>query len=132
MSAPSSLETDPIHLNGSLSAIPVSSFRFTPDGFRAYMAAHCSVEDPGRIVMIEHSSTDWPMWERHTAGDEVVIVISGTARFIQELDGDPAPLTLSAGEAVINPAGVWHTADVVQPFSAVYLTPCPGTEHRPR
>lgn len=37
-----------------------------------------------------------------------------------------------AGEAIINSAGVWHTADVEEPFSALYLTPCPGTQYRPR
>ncbi len=132
MSTARSLDTDPIHLSGSLQAIPVTSFEFTPDGFETYMAAQCSAEDPGRIVMIEHSPADWAMWERHTAGDEVVILISGTARFIQEIDGEAVEQIVSSGQAIINPAGVWHTADVAEPFSAVYLTPCPGTEHRPR
>jgi hypothetical protein len=33
---------------------------------------------------------------------------------------------------MINPAGVWHTADVEEPMKAIYITPCPGTQHRPR
>lgn len=82
--------------------------------------------------MVEHSPESWGMWECHTAGDEVVIVISGTANFIQEIDGQEVRTAVRAGEAVINPAGVWHTADADAPFSAIYLTPCPGTEHRPR
>jgi hypothetical protein len=27
---------------------------------------------------------------------------------------------------------VWHTANVRKPMRALYLTPCPGTQHRPR
>jgi len=26
----------------------------------------------------------------------------------------------------------WHTADVETPINALYITPCPGTEHKPR
>jgi hypothetical protein len=33
---------------------------------------------------------------------------------------------------MINPAGVWHTADVEEPVKAIYITPCPGTQHRAR
>jgi hypothetical protein len=35
-------------------------------------------------------------------------------------------------EAVINPAGVPHTANVIEAFLALYITPGPGTEHIPR
>lgn len=39
---------------------------------------------------------------------------------------------LHAGQAAINPRGVWHTADVHEPGSALFITPGRGTEHRPR
>ena len=129
---PFALDAIPIHLAGSLDAAPVDGFDFTPDGFMSYIATRCTPDDPGRLAMVEHSPESWGMWECHTAGDEVVIVISGTANFIQEIDGREVRTAVRAGEAVINPAGVWHTADADEPFSAIYLTPCPGTEHRPR
>jgi hypothetical protein len=39
---------------------------------------------------------------------------------------------LEAGQAVVNPRGVWHTVDVHEPGQALFVTPGRGTEHRPR
>jgi hypothetical protein len=36
-----------------------------------------------------------------------------------------------AGDAMINPANVWHTARVHEPGSALFVTPGEGTGHRP-
>ena len=33
---------------------------------------------------------------------------------------------------LINPRGVWHTADVHEPGEGLFVTPGLGTEHRPR
>ncbi len=126
------LDVDPIHISGSGVAARLGGFGFDPPSFEAYIAQRCTADDPGRLAMIEHSREAWGMWECHHAGDEVVIVISGVARFIQDVGGEQVHTRVTAGGAIINPAGVWHTADVEEPFSAVYLTPCPGTEHRPR
>ena len=82
--------------------------------------------------MIERSPADWPVWECHPQGDEPVLVLSGRAVFIQALDAGDQHIEDGAGEALVNPAGVWHTADVHEPLTALYLTPCPGTEHRAR
>jgi uncharacterized cupin superfamily protein len=129
---PTRLDRDPIHLSASGAAVRIDGFGFDPPSFEAYIAERCTDDDAGRLAMVEHSPEPWGMWECHTAGDEVVIVLSGVARFIQEVGGEQVETRVTAGEAIVNPAGVWHTADVEEPFSAVYLTPCPGTEHRPR
>ena len=71
-------------------------------------------------------------WERHPAGDEVVVALSGHQTLIQEVDGRQHRIELHAGQAVINPRGVWHTADIHEPGSALFITPGRGTEHRPR
>jgi hypothetical protein len=39
---------------------------------------------------------------------------------------------LQPGEAMVNPRGVWHTADVHEPGKGLFVTPGRGTEHRPR
>lgn len=129
---PIALDVDPIHLAGDGTSARIEGFGFDPPSFEAYMRDHCNPADPGRLAMIEHSETEWGMWECHTGGDELVVVLSGIARFIQQVDGEERPTVVPAGKAIVNPAGVWHTADVIEPFSALYLTPCPGTEHRPR
>ncbi len=133
---PFDLSQSPIHLSSRVGAdnpaVPLHGFGFDGPAFEAYIAAHCTPADPGRLVMIETSPTDWPAWECHAEGDELVIVLAGEAEFIQEIDGRERRFSVKAGDTVINPAGVWHTANVRQPLQAIYITPCPGTEHRPR
>ena len=133
---PFDLSKSPIHLGSRVGAdnpaVALHGFGFNGPAFEAYMAEHCTPDAPGRLVMIETSPTNWPAWECHSEGDELVIVLEGQADFIQEIDGVEKQMAVSAGSAVINPAGVWHTANVRQPLRAIYITPCPGTQHRPR
>jgi quercetin dioxygenase-like cupin family protein len=82
--------------------------------------------------MIGPAESTWTSWERHPAGDEVVVVLSGRQTLIQEIGAQHHRTELRAGQAAINPRGVWHTADVHEPGSALFITPGRGTEHRPR
>lgn len=122
----------PVHFAADGRVAPIEGFTFDPPAFEAYIAERTSATDPGRLAFVERSERSWGMWECHTAGDEVVVILSGVALFVQEIDGREVRTRVGAGHAVVNPAGVWHTADVEEPFDALYLTPCPGTEHRPR
>lgn len=88
--------------------------------------------DEGRLVMQLDFTSDWPTWEVHPAGDEVVIVVRGHMRFYLEETGGVREVEVEAGQAVVVPRGVWHTADVVEPSTAVFLTPGEGTENRDR
>ncbi|MCE9622575.1 MAG: cupin domain-containing protein [Actinomycetia bacterium] len=126
------LDKVPVHFAATGRASTIDGFTFDPSGFEAYIAANTSSSDPGRLTFVEHSAESWGMWECHRAGDELVIVIAGAAIFIQEIGGAEVRTRVTPGQAVLNPSGTWHTADVEVPFTAVYLTPCPGTEHRPR
>ncbi len=133
---PFDLSKAPIHLgnrpDADNPATPLPGFGFDPPSFEAYIAEHCAPGAPGRLVMVEPTPTDWEWWECHTEGDELVIVLEGKGTFIQEIDGSELRMPVSAGDALINPKGVWHTADVETPIRAIYMTPCPGTEHRKR
>lgn len=133
---PFDLSKSPIHLDsragGSHSAVPLPGFGFDGPAFEDYIAKHCAPDAPGRLVMVEVSPVDWPMWECHREGDELVIVLEGKGVMIQEIDGQLRRTPVGPGSTMINPAGVWHTADVEVPIKAIYITPCPGTEHRPR
>jgi mannose-6-phosphate isomerase-like protein (cupin superfamily) len=126
---PLDLRVDAVHLDHGTRALPVLAFNHDYD---AYIAKFCAPGAPGRLVTLATSEADWPVWEVHPEGDELVVVISGRARFIQDFDGEHTRMELGPGEAVLNPAGVPHTADVLAPFTALYITPGPGTEHRPR
>lgn len=123
------LERDAIHLGGAGRAVPVPGFN---QDYDRYMAAHCTEAEPGRLVAVHESKEDWPVWEIHPAGEEVVLVTRGRAEFLQEIDGEVKRVVVGPNEAIVNPAGVPHTANVIEAFTAVYITPCPGTHHRPR
>lgn len=135
-SGPFDLARTPIHLDTAAApgdnAVPVDGFAFDGESFERYIAEFCGRGSPGRLIMVESSPGNWGAWECHTEGDEIVIVLEGKAVFIQQVDGAERRMPVGPGSTVINPAGVWHTADVEQPMRAIYITPCPGTEHRPR
>ena len=71
-------------------------------------------------------------WERHPAGDELVACLDGEMTLIQEVDGAEHAIDLSPGHYAVNPAGVWHTADIADSCRFVAITAGLGTEHRPR
>jgi mannose-6-phosphate isomerase-like protein (cupin superfamily) len=133
---PFDLSQTPIHLGSRVDtldpAVPLVGFGFDGPSFESYIAAHCAPGSPGRLIMVESTPGDWPAWECHTQGDEIVIVLEGKADFIQEIDGEERRIAVGPGSTVLNPAGVWHTADVEVPMKAIYITPCPGTESRKR
>lgn len=136
MAVPIDLSKTPVHIPSTTadakSYTALNNFHFDGPSFGKYIEEHCSDDNPGRLVMVETSPTDWPSWERHTEGDELVIVTAGKGTFYQQQDDEVISTPFSAGDALLNPQGVWHTADVTEPMTAVYITPCPGTEHKPR
>ena len=121
-----------IHLSPGSLAKPIADFEWTPEFLARYGADFASDGDEGRLVCVFHQGATWDTWERHPAGEEVVVLLSGRVDLIQEIDGEHRRLELRPGEATINPAGVWHTADVLEPGDGLFITPGRGTEHRPR
>jgi len=132
MTKPLSLERFPLHLGLDARAVPQPEFT----GFGSYVAyaeRHAADGPEGRLVSMHSFSANWTSWERHPAGEEAVICITGEITLRQELpDGRTESLTLHAGDYAINPRGVWHTADVTNHATALFITAGMGTEHRPR
>jgi len=120
---PLDLSKTPIHLGSVVGAdrgaVPLPGFGFDGEAFAGYIAAQCAPGAPGRLIMIESTPTDWGAWECHPEGDEIVIVLSGKAELIQLIDGEGRRTAVGPGSAMINPAGVWHTADVADPHAKV-------------
>jgi mannose-6-phosphate isomerase-like protein (cupin superfamily) len=123
---------DPLHLG--LGATVITQPPFTGmEWYQAYAARHSIDGAEGRLVSAHKFSENWDMWEMHPHGDEAVICISGCATLHQELtDGEVTSVTLSDGDFVINPRGIWHTADVSGEVTMLFITAGLGTEHRPR
>jgi hypothetical protein len=80
-----------------------------------------------------HPFTDpWDTWEVHPCGEELVLCLEWSITLHQEMDGRVRKVAIEKGEGVVNSAGVWHTADVAGPATALFITAGLGTELRPR
>jgi mannose-6-phosphate isomerase-like protein (cupin superfamily) len=121
-----------VHLGLGATAVPIPDFQWTPEFLESYATRFESDGDEGRIVCVVPQTATWDSWERHPAGDEVVVLLSGRVDLIQEIDGTERVIELRPGHAVVNPPGVWHTADVHEPGDGLFITPGRGTEHKPR
>jgi mannose-6-phosphate isomerase-like protein (cupin superfamily) len=127
-----SLFTQPIHLGLGATALVQPDFTGM-DWYAAYMDRNAADGIEGRLVSMYMFTEDWDSWEMHPQGAEVVICVAGAMTLYQELaDGSTATVTLTAGDYAINPPGAWHTADVAESATAVFVTAGWGTEHRPR
>ncbi|XLZ69389.1 WxcM-like domain-containing protein [Massilia sp. SR12] len=88
---------------------------------------------PGRLVSTYDFNADWTGWERHPAGEEVVVLITGALEFVLEsAQGEQSIALERPGQFLLIPRGVWHTANVAASATALFITPGDGTEHRPR
>lgn len=67
-------------------------------------------------------------WERHTVGDEIVMVLEGhTTIYFLGGDGERSA-DLTAGELVVVPEGTWHRFETPQGVRILSVTPQP-TDH---
>ena len=74
---------------------------------------------------------DWPTWEVHPNGDEVVCLMSGDAEMILATeDGERSVRLDRPGSFVVVPKNTWHTAKVHAPTTMIFVTPGEGTENR--
>jgi mannose-6-phosphate isomerase-like protein (cupin superfamily) len=123
----------PVHLGPGARALPLPEFTGAMDWYEAYAAAHAADGADGRLVSLHSFAASWDVWEMHPHGDELVVCTEGAITLVQEMvDGSHLSLVLGQGDYAINPAGVWHTADVARQCSALFITSGWGTEHRPR
>ncbi|HXE16580.1 MAG TPA: cupin domain-containing protein [Stellaceae bacterium] len=84
----------------------------------------------GRLLTFFHLGPGNVHWERHPAGDEILILLSGATALLVEEDGKQRRVRLKAGEAFIVPRGLWHAFDVSEPGDLLAITPGEGTEMR--
>lgn len=120
-----------IHLGGGSTATPLPDFTWSPEYLAGYNERFAQDGAEGRLVCVVAQDTTWDTWERHPAGHEVVVLLSGRVDLVQEIDGDEHVVELRPGQAVINPPGVWHTARVHEPGVGLFITPGRGTEVKP-
>ncbi len=114
-----------VHLDSRDGAHPVP----VTDTFWPELMAGERVYD-GRMITASHISGDVDHWERHPAGGEVLILLSGAVDVVLDQPEGERRVPLDAGQAFIVPQGVWHRIVMRKPGDLVFITPGEGTDHR--
>ncbi len=130
---PTDIGTHPIHLGLGATAEVEPEFTGEMSWYGGYSERHAADGAEGRLVMMATFEESWDVWEMHPVGAEVVLCTAGRITLHQEhVDGSTGSVTIGAGQYAINPPGTWHTADIDEPATALFITAGEGTEHRPR
>ena len=134
--SPLSLVQHPIHLDTGTGAEAQPEFPRDERAMQWYMDYGLRTDGDGmggRLVSMFEFTEDWGGWEMHPVGAEVVICTAGQMVLTQEFPGGRTEtVTLGPGEYAINPPGVWHTADIPETATGVFITAGRDTQHRPR
>lgn len=82
------------------------------------------------LIACHDFDADWGSWEMHPAGDELVMLMSGRATLILMRDGEEVPVLLAEpGSYLVVPKALWHTAQISEPTTMLFMTPGEGTLH---
>ena len=83
------------------------------------------------LISCHEFNEAWPTWECHPNGDEIVILLSGSATMTLLINGEHQVTEVTdAGQFLIVPRGVWHTATAADNARMLFITPGEGTENR--
>ncbi len=84
------------------------------------------------LIAAHHFTANWPTWEVHPEGDEMVVLLSGSAEFKLRLSsGDQSGHLREPGSFLLVPRNTWHTALISEPTSILFITPGEGTRNEP-
>ncbi len=101
------------------------------DGFwNDFAAIGRKAETSAFLVTAFDLDADFPHWEMHPEGDELLIAQSGAYRAILEQDGARSEHGLAAGQTLLIPRGAWHFLKTLEPGRIVFVTAGKGTQHR--
>ena len=83
------------------------------------------------LIACHEFQEDWPSWEIHPRGDELVVLLAGEARFVLQIGDVLAEIQLAeSGSYVIVPKNAWHTAKIDKSAKMLFITPGEGTQNR--
>ena len=88
--------------------------------------------DMAYLVGVYPFAADWPHWEMHPNGHEVLVFLEGRLEMTLEQDGARRTVEVGPGSTLVIPPGAWHTARVIEPGRMLGITYGDGTQHRPR
>ena len=86
----------------------------------------------GTMVTAHGGEGDWPHWEMHPSGEEVLILLEGSLRlWFDHPDGRLEALDPEPGATIVVPRGAWHRAVDQRGVKMLFITYGAGTTHRP-
>lgn len=125
--APLNLKKTFVVLDQGLAATPVA----VTDSFWADLSEKFGDFEGNTLLASFDFTEDWPTWEVHPNGDEIVCLVSGNAEMIMDFaQGEQSVRLQHPGSYVIVPKGTWHTARIHAPTSMIFITPGEATENR--
>jgi quercetin dioxygenase-like cupin family protein len=125
---PFNLRTTYMRLRPDASAEPLA---VTSDFWEKLMGGRLGTFHNEYLVTMLEFDADWPTWERHPNGDEIVCLLSGAIELVLERDGEAQSVELrNAGDYVLVPRGTWHTAKTSTHARMLFVTAGEGTEIR--
>lgn len=85
------------------------------------------------LVSCYESREDWSSWEMHPAGDELVMLLAGSATMVwQTASGPQSAMLAKQGDFIVIPKGTWHTANIAEYAKLLFVTPGQDTQHKAR
>lgn len=126
------LDEFPVHLGLGASVEREPRFTGEMQWYEAYGVRHAADGVEARLIGLHTFTSSWDTWEVHPLGAELVVCVAGSVTLHQEIGDATVTTTLGAGDAAINEPGVWHTADVAESATVLFVTAGAGTELRPR
>lgn len=107
--------------------------RQTPGGaaFWSLTEAELAAWGRGWLVSEFQFDSDWPNWEMHPEGDEIVYLLQGEVELVLELPTGRESQRIVGRGAVVVSRGVWHTARTRTPCRMLHITMGQGTQSRP-
>ncbi len=97
----------------------------TPETLEGAFATLSEYRDGGVFIGHYAGSSDW---ERHSRGDEIVMVIEGETTLFLLSDGKETANRLAQGELFVVPADTWHRFETPEGVKIMTVTPQP-TDH---
>mgnify|MGYP006288982691 CR=1 FL=1 len=85
----------------------------------------------GHLLLAEHAfETDWPTWEIHPDGDELIVLLRGRGELVLREQGRDRTVALEKPGAFVRvPRRTWHTARIAEPTAMLFVTPGAGTRN---
>jgi hypothetical protein len=119
-----------VHLGPNGATVPL---QVTSTFWEKLMSGAFSDLGPGRLVSTYDFRENWATWEKHPAGEELVVLLAGALEFILSINGREESISLnSPGQFLIVPRDTWHTVNVPRGALALFITAGEGTQNRPR